>query len=54
MKTLADRIEERIRAIRASNRGYITVRQETLSNLLENALLRKIAEVAADEAEKKE
>lgn len=51
MATLTDRIEARIRKIPASNPGYISVRTDgTLEDLLDDNLLRRIAEVAADEA----
>lgn len=50
--TLADRIEKRIRAIPASNPGYVAVTRETLGDLLARDLLRKIALEAADEASK--
>jgi hypothetical protein len=48
--TLADRIERRIRNIPANNPGYISVCPENLGSILSNALLRKIAQEAADEA----
>jgi hypothetical protein len=46
---LVDRIEQRIRDIPTSNPMYITVQRETLGNLLDRMLVRKIAEIAAEE-----
>jgi len=44
---LADKIEAKIREIPASHGGYITVAPSNLGRVLDGALLRKIAEVAA-------
>lgn len=46
--TLVDRIEDRIRAIPASNPGYIAFYPETLGHVLSRPLLRRIAEEAAE------
>lgn len=45
--TLADKIADAIAAIPASNPGYISVRQETLGDLLSREVILKIAQVAA-------
>lgn len=50
MKSLADRIEARIRQIPARNPVYISMRQETIAETLDSRLIRKIAEAAAKEA----
>lgn len=49
--TLAERIEKRIRAIPTSDPRYISFAPSTLGKLLAPALLRKIAEEAANEIE---
>lgn len=46
-RTLVEKIEDSIRAIPATNPGYISFRQETLGDLLSSAVLRKIAQIAA-------
>lgn len=48
--TLTERIENRIRAIPASNPGFISVGSRTLGDLLADDLLRTIAKEAAAEA----
>jgi hypothetical protein len=46
--TLADKFEERLKTIPASNPGYISCMPETLANVLSASLLRRIALEAAD------
>jgi hypothetical protein len=47
-KTLADKIEERIKKLPAHNPAYISMCQQTLEDVLDENLLRHIALEAAD------
>ena len=51
---LADRIEKRIREIPASNPGVVSFTESVLRNVLSRDLIRRIAEEAAKEIEKKD
>lgn len=46
-RTLAEKIEDAISAIPASNPMVLSLRQRTLGDLLDRDVLRKIAQIAA-------